>query len=185
MSSEREYFRVVSTTYQMFELYPTMPTDRLVSQMNPKNTEFPHLIQINYFFFCKHSFKQETLGNLTQTWTQKRVRSQLNKMLKLAPCLSSSLRKSLSLGVLYLVQGFPYGFQDKLIPLVLIEKGHSPSAVSSIRLLLLPWLAKALFAPLIDTVNVVLPKCLQSSADKPCSGLIFQRSMGVSVTLKA
>ncbi|OTF70249.1 hypothetical protein BLA29_011020, partial [Euroglyphus maynei] len=57
------------------------------------------------------------------------------------------------LGLLYFIQGFPYGFQDKLIPLLLIIKGHSPSTIGFIRLLLLPWLMKALFAPLIDMVN--------------------------------
>nr|XP_046908384.1 major facilitator superfamily domain-containing protein 3-like [Dermatophagoides farinae] len=54
------------------------------------------------------------------------------------------------LGLLYFIQGFPYGFQDKLIPLLLIIKGHSPSTIGFIRLLLLPWLMKPLFAPLID-----------------------------------
>ena len=35
-------------------------------------------------------------------------------------------------------------------------KGHSHSTVALTRLLLLPWLMKPLFAPLIDTVNVFL-----------------------------
>ena len=64
----------------------------------------------------------------------------------------SNGQKTLSLGVLYFVQGLPYGFQDKLVPLLLIVRGHSASAVALTRLLLLPWLEKRLLAPLIDTV---------------------------------
>ena len=64
----------------------------------------------------------------------------------------SSTECTIFLGLLYFIQGFPYGFQDKLIPLLLIIKGHSPSTIGFIRLLLLPWLTKALFAPLIDMV---------------------------------
>lgn len=64
----------------------------------------------------------------------------------------SSGQKTASLAVLYFVQGLPYGFQDKLVPLVLIERGHSASSVALTRLLLLPWLGKPLLAPLIETV---------------------------------
>lgn len=68
----------------------------------------------------------------------------------------SSVQKTVSLAVLYFVQGLPYGFQDKLVPLVLIERGHSASSVALTRLLLLPWLAKPLLAPLIETVIAFL-----------------------------
>lgn len=70
--------------------------------------------------------------------------------------MSLPIRKSFVLGVLYFIQGLPYGLQDKFIPLMLIMKGHSHSTVALTRLLLLPWLMKPLFAPLIDTVNVFL-----------------------------
>lgn len=65
------------------------------------------------------------------------------------------MQKITSLGLLYFVQGLPYGFQDKLVPLVLIARGHSASSVALTRLLLLPWLAKPLLAPLIDTVIAI------------------------------
>ncbi len=77
----------------------------------------------------------------------------------------SSGQKTASLAVLYFVQGLPYGFQDKLVPLVLIERGHSASSVALTRLLLLPWLAKPLLAPLIETVIAFLhhlPRCARS-----------------------
>ncbi|KAI2801896.1 Major facilitator super domain-containing protein 3 [Blomia tropicalis] len=68
--------------------------------------------------------------------------------------MSLPIRKSFVLGVLYFIQGLPYGLQDKFIPLMLIMKGHSHSTVALTRLLLLPWLMKPLFAPLIDTIYV-------------------------------
>ncbi|KAH9417798.1 Major facilitator super domain-containing protein 3, partial [Dermatophagoides pteronyssinus] len=74
----------------------------------------------------------------------------------------SSTECTIFLGLLYFIQGFPYGFQDKLIPLLLIIKGHSPSTIGFIRLLLLPWLTKALFAPLID-MTLSMTKWIQIS----------------------
>nr|XP_027200932.1 major facilitator superfamily domain-containing protein 3-like [Dermatophagoides pteronyssinus] len=74
----------------------------------------------------------------------------------------SSTECTIILGLLYFIQGFPYGFQDKLIPLLLIIKGHSPSTIGFIRLLLLPWLTKALFAPLID-MTLSMTKWIQIS----------------------
>ncbi|XP_015931168.1 major facilitator superfamily domain-containing protein 3 [Parasteatoda tepidariorum] len=58
--------------------------------------------------------------------------------------------KIFTLGVLYFVQGLPYGFQDKFIPMYLRSSGLSHTSLSLMKLLLLPWLCKAGFAPLID-----------------------------------
>lgn len=58
--------------------------------------------------------------------------------------------KIFTLGVLYFVQGLPYGFQDKFIPMYLRSGGLSHTRLSLMKLLLLPWLCKAGFAPLID-----------------------------------
>lgn len=51
---------------------------------------------------------------------------------------------------LYFIQGLPYGFQDKVIPLYLRDKGLNYTQLSLTKLLLIPWFCKALFAPLID-----------------------------------
>ncbi|XP_035220582.1 major facilitator superfamily domain-containing protein 3-like [Stegodyphus dumicola] len=58
--------------------------------------------------------------------------------------------KIFTLTVLYFVQGLPYGFQDKFIPMYLRSTGLSHTRLSLMKLLLLPWLCKAGFAPLID-----------------------------------
>lgn len=60
------------------------------------------------------------------------------------------LRKIATLGTMYFVQGLPYGFQDKFIPTYLRSAGHSYTQLSLMKLLLLPWLCKTLFAPVID-----------------------------------
>lgn len=85
-------------------------------------------------------------------------------------------QKTASLAVLYFVQGLPYGFQDKLVPLVLIERGHSASSVALTRLLLLPWLAKPLLAPLIETVIAFLHHHLSC-----CALLLFHSSLSSSL----
>ncbi|NP_001096376.1 major facilitator superfamily domain containing 3 [Xenopus tropicalis] len=54
------------------------------------------------------------------------------------------------LGVLYLVQGFPYGLQSGLLPVLLRTKGLSLSHIGLTRVLYLPWLLKVLWSPLID-----------------------------------
>ncbi|OCT75160.1 hypothetical protein XELAEV_180341512mg, partial [Xenopus laevis] len=54
------------------------------------------------------------------------------------------------LGVLYLVQGFPYGLQSGLLPVLLRTKGLSLSHIGLTRILYLPWLLKVLWSPLID-----------------------------------
>ncbi|CAJ0923748.1 unnamed protein product [Ranitomeya imitator] len=56
----------------------------------------------------------------------------------------------LSLGVLYLVQGFPYGLQSGLLPVLLRTQGLSLSHIGLTRVLYLPWLLKFLWSPLVD-----------------------------------
>ncbi|HVE83957.1 MAG TPA: MFS transporter [Myxococcales bacterium] len=51
---------------------------------------------------------------------------------------------------LYLVQGLPYGFQVKVLPLFMAQRGTSNTAIGFIGALALPWLFKALWAPLVD-----------------------------------
>ena len=54
------------------------------------------------------------------------------------------------LWILYFVQGAPYGFQAEFLPIILREKGSSYSYLSWMKVLLVPWLSKSLFAPIID-----------------------------------
>ncbi|MEE6520583.1 hypothetical protein FKM82_018483, partial [Ascaphus truei] len=54
------------------------------------------------------------------------------------------------LGVLYLVQGFPYGLQSGLLPVLLRSQGLSLSHIGLTRVLYLPWLLKVLWSPLVD-----------------------------------
>ncbi|CAN2391600.1 major facilitator superfamily, partial [Pristimantis euphronides] len=54
------------------------------------------------------------------------------------------------LGVLYLVQGFPYGLQSGLLPVLLRTQGLSLSHIGLTRVLYLPWLLKFLWSPLVD-----------------------------------
>src|SRR4051812_43314814 len=51
---------------------------------------------------------------------------------------------------LYLVQGLPYGFQVMVLPLYLRTLGTSRTAVGFLGVLALPWMLKALWAPLVD-----------------------------------
>ncbi|KAK8399272.1 hypothetical protein O3P69_003412 [Scylla paramamosain] len=55
-----------------------------------------------------------------------------------------------SLGWLYLVQGIPYGLQDKFLPVQLRSLGLNYSSVSLLKLLLVPWIAKGVWAPLVE-----------------------------------
>ncbi len=55
---------------------------------------------------------------------------------------------------LYLAQGLPFGFQANALPLLLTEAGVSLEKVSLSRALALPWLLKALWAPLIDRFGI-------------------------------
>ncbi|PAA56346.1 hypothetical protein BOX15_Mlig018921g3 [Macrostomum lignano] len=52
--------------------------------------------------------------------------------------------------LLYMVQGIPYGFQSRFLPIYLRTHGLSLSILSSLKLLYTPWLLKTLWAPLVD-----------------------------------
>lgn len=54
--------------------------------------------------------------------------------------------------LLYFGQGLPYGFQVKLLPLLLRKQGFSLSNVGLSRLLSLPWIFKFTVAPLVDNL---------------------------------
>ena len=54
--------------------------------------------------------------------------------------------------LLYFGQGLPYGFQVRLLPLLLRIENFSLSKVGLSRLLSLPWIFKFLVAPLIDNL---------------------------------
>lgn len=54
------------------------------------------------------------------------------------------------LSALYFAQGLPFGFQSNALALYLTELGLSMKQVSFARLLALPWMLKALWAPLVD-----------------------------------
>ena len=61
------------------------------------------------------------------------------------------LSKNLALlTFLYFIQGLPYGFQAKFLPILLRSEGISLTSVGLFKFLLAPWLCKALWAPLID-----------------------------------
>ncbi len=51
---------------------------------------------------------------------------------------------------LYLSQGLPFGFQATALPLFMRERGLPLSSIGYIGLLALPWMLKALWAPLVD-----------------------------------
>lgn len=62
----------------------------------------------------------------------------------------TSYRKLGLLSALYLVQGLPYGFQTTALSVYLRTQGVSLLVISSLGLLAAPWMAKALWAPLVD-----------------------------------
>lgn len=53
--------------------------------------------------------------------------------------------------ILYLVQGLPFGFQTKTLPVFLRAQGISLTSISFIGVLSLPWLLKLTWAPFVDT----------------------------------
>ncbi len=57
------------------------------------------------------------------------------------------------LGLLYLAQGMPFGFQVMALPLYLREAGLSLTAIGFAGLLALPWMLKATWAPLIERIG--------------------------------
>ncbi|XP_033127448.1 major facilitator superfamily domain-containing protein 3-like [Anneissia japonica] len=56
----------------------------------------------------------------------------------------------LFLFLLYFVQGIPYGLQARFLPIFLRSTGTSLARIGLLKLLLLPWLLKILWAPLFD-----------------------------------
>lgn len=54
------------------------------------------------------------------------------------------------LSALYFVQGMPFGFQATALPIYLRTHGVSVGAIGFVGLLALPWMLKALWAPLVD-----------------------------------
>lgn len=58
--------------------------------------------------------------------------------------------KLVLLGSLYLSQGLPFGFLTQAVPVLLREAGASLTTIGDTSLLMLPWLLKALWAPLVD-----------------------------------
>ncbi|MFL5343909.1 MAG: MFS transporter [Hyalangium sp.] len=61
-----------------------------------------------------------------------------------------SPKKLALLTSLYFVQGMPYGFQITALPVYLRTQGISVTALGFLQLLSLPWMFKALWAPLVD-----------------------------------
>lgn len=59
-------------------------------------------------------------------------------------------RRLALLFVLYLVQGLPFGFQAKALPVYLRAGGHSRTVITLATALALPWFLKALWAPWVD-----------------------------------
>ncbi|XP_067839178.1 major facilitator superfamily domain-containing protein 3 [Heptranchias perlo] len=53
-------------------------------------------------------------------------------------------------GLLYFVQGLPYGLQSSLLPIYLRTVGLSFTKISLTKLLYFPWLLKILWAPFVD-----------------------------------
>lgn len=62
-------------------------------------------------------------------------------------------RKLAFLGLLYVAQGMPFGFQALALPLYLGEAKVSLSTIGFAGLLALPWMLKALWAPLIERIG--------------------------------
>ncbi|XP_030647542.1 major facilitator superfamily domain-containing protein 3 [Chanos chanos] len=58
--------------------------------------------------------------------------------------------KLVFLGLLYFIQGIPYGLQSSLLPVYLRGAGHSLTRISLTKVLYFPWVLKVLWAPLVD-----------------------------------
>ncbi|XP_053169704.1 major facilitator superfamily domain-containing protein 3 isoform X2 [Hemicordylus capensis] len=59
-------------------------------------------------------------------------------------------RKYVLLGVLYFVQGIPYGLQSGLLPVYFRTVGLSFTKISLAKVLYVPWILKVLWAPMVD-----------------------------------
>lgn len=57
------------------------------------------------------------------------------------------------LAFLYFIQGLPYGLQARFLPIYLRTRGMSLTNVGLFKLLLVPWMCKALWAPLVDRIG--------------------------------
>lgn len=86
--------------------------------------------------------------------------------------------KLVFLGLLYFVQGIPYGLQSSLLPVYLRGAGHSLTRISLTKALFFPWVLKVLWAPLVDragtkrrwlvgTVTGLAMTCLASASLSP------------------
>lgn len=86
--------------------------------------------------------------------------------------------KLVFLGLLYFVQGIPYGLQSSLLPVYLRGAGHSLTRIGFTKILYFPWVLKVLWAPLVDrigtkrrwlvgTVSGLAMTCLISAAMAP------------------
>ncbi|XP_067084486.1 major facilitator superfamily domain-containing protein 3 [Osmerus mordax] len=86
--------------------------------------------------------------------------------------------KLVFLGLLYFVQGIPYGLQSSLLPVYLRGAGHSLTRIGLTKVLYFPWVLKVLWAPLVDrvgtkrrwlvgTVSGLALTCLTSAALAP------------------
>ena len=58
--------------------------------------------------------------------------------------------KFLTLAILYFIQGVPYGFQARFLPIYQRENNISLTNIGLLKMLLWPWLLKPLWAPFVD-----------------------------------
>lgn len=63
---------------------------------------------------------------------------------------SSKLLRFGTLGLLYFIQGAPYGFQTSCLPLILRQAGLSFTELGAMKLLFLPWICKPFYAPFVE-----------------------------------
>ena len=61
-----------------------------------------------------------------------------------------NIRIFLEISFLYFLQGMPYGFQVKYLPLLMRHYGHELSIISFMNLVSLPWILKFTWATLFD-----------------------------------
>ncbi|XP_066285329.1 major facilitator superfamily domain-containing protein 3-like [Branchiostoma lanceolatum] len=80
------------------------------------------------------------------------------------------------LTTLYFVQGLPYGIQARFLPIYLRAKSVSLTNLGLIKLLLLPWLLKIVWAPLLDRYSSKQTWLLVSMA-----GLMFASLAGAAI----
>ncbi|CAC5377515.1 unnamed protein product [Mytilus coruscus] len=63
------------------------------------------------------------------------------------------MKSLLFLAFLYFIQGLPYGLQSRFLPIYFRTHGMSLTDISMFKLLLIPWMCKALWAPFVDTYS--------------------------------